>query len=103
MRSQRKYRGIQTLTVIDPDTRLRNGLPILDIAAEINHYNIPDPYRKSIEYYNGYYLCLWQVTEKEVVGHWQWNDLVTHKTGIKPSFCPLQEQNGAIGTAERVV
>ena len=88
MRSQRKYRGIQTLTVIDPDTRLRNRLPILDIAAEMDHYNIPDPYGKSNEYYNGHYVCLWQATEREVVGHWQWNDLVTHEDWYQAIILP---------------
>ena len=65
----RKRRGTQTLTVIDPDTRVRNGLPILDLADEMDHYNIPDPYGKSNEYYKGHYVCLWQVTEREIIGH----------------------------------
>ena len=39
MRAQRN-RGNQTLTAIDSNTRLRKGLPILDVAAEMNHYNI---------------------------------------------------------------
>ena len=54
MRAQRN-RGNQTLTAIDPNTRLRKGLPILDVAAEMDHYNIQDPYRKSNKYYNGHY------------------------------------------------
>lgn len=81
-------RGTQTLTVIDPDTRLRNGLPILDIPAEMDHYNIPNPYRESNKYYNGHYVCLWQVTEREVVGHWQWNDLVTYKDWYQAIILP---------------
>lgn len=44
-RSERD-RGVQTLTIIDPATRLRNGLPILDVAAEMVFYSIPDPYQR---------------------------------------------------------
>ena len=69
VRAQRN-RGNQTLTAIDPSTRLRKGLPILDIATEMDHYNIQDPYRKSNKYYNGHYVYLWQVAEREIVGHW---------------------------------
>ena len=32
-------------------------------------YNILDPYRMSNKYYNGHYVCLWQVTEREIVSH----------------------------------
>jgi hypothetical protein len=76
MRAQR--RGVQTLTIVDPNTRVRNGLPILDLAAEMDHCNIADPYGKSNQYYNDHYLCLWEVTEGEIVGHWQWDDLIAH-------------------------
>ncbi len=69
MRSLLRKRGNQTLIVIDPDTRLRNGLPVLDVVAEMEYYNIVDPYGKSNQYYNGHYICLWQVTEREIVGH----------------------------------
>ena len=33
-------RGAQTLTVIDPNARLNNSLPILNMVAEMAHYNI---------------------------------------------------------------
>lgn len=42
-----KQRGTQKLTVIDPNSRIRNGLPILDLAAEMDYYKILDPYGKS--------------------------------------------------------
>ena len=76
MRSQRNNRGNQTLTVIDPNTRLKNGLPILNVADEMSHYKILDPYGKANQYYDDHYVCLWQVTEKEIVGHWRWDGLV---------------------------
>lgn len=44
--AMRRERGAQTLTVIDPNTRLRNGLPIIDVVAEMNYYDIEDPTRK---------------------------------------------------------
>ncbi|KAI1316093.1 hypothetical protein F5Y16DRAFT_393242 [Xylariaceae sp. FL0255] len=73
----RAYRngGALTLTAIDPDTRLRNGLPILDVEAEMAHYGIEDPYGRNNEYYADEYLCLWQVTPAEIVGHWSWDEL----------------------------
>ena len=33
----RRGRGVQTITIIDPAVRLRNGLPILDLAAEMEY------------------------------------------------------------------
>ncbi|PSN58632.1 hypothetical protein BS50DRAFT_447844, partial [Corynespora cassiicola Philippines] len=73
LRIDRK-RGNQTLTVIDPVARLRNGLPILDVAAEMEHYCIPDPYKRGSKYYIDHYVCLWEVTDKEIVGHWDWEE-----------------------------
>jgi hypothetical protein len=103
MRAQR--RGLQTLAVVDPNTRLRHGLPILDVAAEMGHYNILDPYRKSNQYYIDHYVCLWQVTERETIGHWKWSDLVAKENWyqeiIMPAFwkfrrevAPISPQGG---------
>ncbi|KAI0906713.1 hypothetical protein F4823DRAFT_605915 [Ustulina deusta] len=72
---RRAKRGDQTLTVIDPNTRLRNGLPILDAEVEMDYYDISDPYGKICEYYRDHYLCLWQVTAAEIVDHWEWSRL----------------------------
>ena len=68
-------RGNQILTVIDPAVRLEKGLPILDVHAEMNHYSIPDPYNKGSRYYINHYVCLWEVTLDEIVGHYSWEDL----------------------------
>ena len=70
-----KRRGVQTLTVIDPAARLKNGLPILDVAAEMEHYCIPDPYNRGSKYYINHYVCLWEVTEEEIVDHYEWEEL----------------------------
>lgn len=43
----------QTLTVIDPNIRLRGRLPILDVKAEMQHYGIANPY--SNRPYNDFY------------------------------------------------
>lgn len=75
LRARRGNRGSQTLTVLDPNIRLKLGLPILDVAAEMDHYEILDPYGKSNRYYVNHYACLWEVTEGEVVGHWQWDEI----------------------------
>ncbi|KAI1115832.1 hypothetical protein F5Y14DRAFT_105174 [Nemania sp. NC0429] len=70
-----KGRGPQMLTVIDPNIRLRKGLPILNAKDEMDYYGIRDPYGMGYKYYYDEYLCLWQVTEAEVIGHWEWADL----------------------------
>lgn len=72
-------RSNQTLIVIDPDIWLRNGRPILNVAAEMEHYGIPDPYGKSNKYYIDYYVCVWEVTTQEVVGQWDWDALSAHE------------------------
>ncbi|EMD86662.1 hypothetical protein COCC4DRAFT_82748 [Bipolaris maydis ATCC 48331] len=81
-------RGNQTLTVIDPATRLKNGLPILDIAAEMKHYEIPDPYNKGMEYYTDHYVCLWEVTTEEIVGHYEWEVLANNKDWFDDIIAP---------------
>ncbi|KAI0449148.1 hypothetical protein F5B21DRAFT_495283 [Xylaria acuta] len=90
-----RRRGAQMITVIDPDTRLRNGLPILDVEAEMDHYKIQDPYGGS-DYYNNEYVCLWQVTSAEIVGHWEWDYLVDdenwYQNIILPAFNEFTEK-----------
>jgi hypothetical protein len=81
LRTQR--RGAQTLTVLDPNARIAEGLPILDIRAEMDHYGITDPYGKSNQYYTDHYVCLWEVTEREIIGHWPWDDLVAWIRGCE--------------------
>ncbi|KAF2029779.1 hypothetical protein EK21DRAFT_67060, partial [Setomelanomma holmii] len=68
-RSGRPKRGAQYLTAIDPATRLMNGLPMLNVTAEMKHYSIQDPYQRRNEYDLHSYICLWEVGKEEVVGH----------------------------------
>ncbi|PVI00879.1 hypothetical protein DM02DRAFT_472070, partial [Periconia macrospinosa] len=88
MRNSRGNRGVQFLTVIDPDTRLRRGFPILDVAAEMRYYGIQDPYGNSNQYYINHYVCLWEVTGKEVVGHWEWDDLAEYEDWYRDIIMP---------------
>lgn len=74
-RDRKGNRGRQTLTVIDPSTRISNGLPTLDIAAEMEHYSITDPYCQGNRYYINHYVCVWEVTPDEIVDHWDWDEL----------------------------
>lgn len=92
-------RGPQTLTVIDPNNRIRNGLPVLDIAVEMDHYDIPDPYGKSKEYYVNHYVCLWQVTKAEIVGHWGWSSLADNKNWYREIIIPAFEKFTATTSA----
>jgi hypothetical protein len=81
-------RGPQTLTVVDPNTRIADGLPILDVRAEMDHYGVKDPYGKSNQYYIDHYLCLWEVTGREIIGHWEWADLVAKEQWYNEIILP---------------
>lgn len=78
MRERKGNRGAQTLTVVDPNVRLAAGLPVLDILAEMEHYGIGDPYDNKYQYYRDHYICLWQVSGREIVGHWDWDELAAN-------------------------
>jgi hypothetical protein len=102
-------RGPQTLTVVDPNTRMADGLPILDVCAEMDHYGVKDLYGKSNQYYIDHYLCLWEVTGREIIGHWEWADLVVNEQWyneiILPAFRermisqPLEEETSGLWAA----
>ncbi|KEF55143.1 uncharacterized protein A1O9_08796 [Exophiala aquamarina CBS 119918] len=65
------HRGPHTLIVVDPNNRIRNGLPVLPLSDEMKCYDVLDPYNKTREYYEDHHICLWEVTRKEVLGCWQ--------------------------------
>lgn len=90
---RRLSRGPHTLIVVDSNARLKKWLPILDIAAEMKYYGIEDPYHKGGEYYTDHYACLWQVSEEEIVGEWQWNDLATQKDWYEGIIVPAFRQH----------
>ena len=98
-------RGKQTLTVIDPSSRAKNGLPTLDVATEMQHYSISDPYNQGNQYYIDHYICLWEVTPDEVVGHWQWDDLAAsdnwYDNVIMPEF-DLFRKGKSLGSASPI-
>lgn len=85
-----RQRGMQTLVVIDPDTRARLGYPTLDVAAEMNYYNIRNPY--AANYNRGHYVCLWEVTPEEVVGQWDWADLSVNSDWYEDTIMPAYRQ-----------
>ncbi|GAW18085.1 hypothetical protein ANO14919_075560 [Xylariales sp. No.14919] len=101
---RRLARGAQMITAIDPNTRLRNGLPFLRAITEMKYYNIPDPYGKNYEYYQHEYLCLWQVTAAEFVGEWQWTDLMDDRNWYHNIILPAYEkfiETAAAGNTSR--
>lgn len=69
-----KNRGVQKLTIIDPNTRIESGLPILDMTLEMYRYDVQDPHPGK-KYYIDEYICLWQVKKAEIIGEWNWEDL----------------------------
>ena len=94
LRAQRTSRGPHTLTVVDPNIRVRNGLPVLHVADEMEHYGIADPYGNGNEYYEDHYICLWEVTKREIIGHWEWDDLVAHDNWYQNVIMPAFRQFG---------
>ncbi|CAI7580335.1 unnamed protein product [Penicillium glandicola] len=79
-----------TLTVINPNVRIANGLPMLEMESELRYYEVQDPYARAYSYYKDEYLCLWEVTPVEVVAHWNWDDLIEnvhwYEDEILPAF-----------------
>ncbi|PPJ53773.1 hypothetical protein CBER1_04543 [Cercospora berteroae] len=86
-------RGPQFLTVTNPNVRLINGLPIVDIYAEMQHYRVEDPYRMEYHYYKDGYLCLWEVTPEEVVGRWKWDDLSQYINWYEDIIMPAYREH----------
>ena len=86
-------RGPQTLTVINPSIRLRKGLPILDLAAEMMYYNVSNPYGQQDKYCVDHYICLWQVTKEEIIGHWNWNELVESGDWYQKTVIPAFQRS----------
>jgi hypothetical protein len=85
-------RGKQILTVIDPGTRSKYGLPALDVAAEMDYYSISDPYHQGNQYYINHFICLWEVTPDEVVGSWPWDELAGFENWYKDIVMPKFDQ-----------
>jgi hypothetical protein len=92
LRSRKFGRKNQTLIVIDPNVRVAKGLPVLDVFAEMAHYGIEDPYKRSNQYYVNHYVCLWEVIGEEVVGQWQWDVLVENERWYQDVIMPAYRQ-----------
>ncbi|UPK91146.1 hypothetical protein LCI18_002081 [Fusarium solani-melongenae] len=97
LRKARPSRETQTITVIDPEVRLRAGWPVLSVGEEMRFYEIQqDPYRYPSEEHNDHYVCLWRVEKEEIVGHWRWDDLSQdpdwYNTEILPAFQHFRQE-----------
>ncbi|KAF1936633.1 hypothetical protein EJ02DRAFT_358689, partial [Clathrospora elynae] len=68
--------------------RLMNGLPVIDVTAEMAYYSIPDPYQRGNEYYRNHYVCPWVINEEEVVGSWEWGKLATNEDWYEEVVVP---------------
>ena len=88
-----RQRGLQTLTVVDLNTRIIDRLLILDVLTEIDHYRVKDLYGKSNQYYIHHYICLWEVPEQEIIGHWEWNDLAPNENQYNDIILPAFREN----------
>jgi len=54
----------------------------------MKHYDITNPYGKRDQYCIDHYICLWQATENEIIGHWEWNELARAKDWYKDIVMP---------------
>ncbi|RSL88755.1 hypothetical protein CEP52_015110 [Fusarium oligoseptatum] len=96
-RKTRTYRETQTITVIDPEVRLRAGWPVLCVGREMEYYGIAqDPYRNPPRVHDNHYVCLWRVEREEIVGHWLWDDLSRnpdwYNAVILPAFRQFRQE-----------
>ncbi|KAE8371535.1 hypothetical protein BDV26DRAFT_286704 [Aspergillus bertholletiae] len=77
----------------------RGSIPVLNMVGEMHHYGVPDPYDKAYEYYENHYICIWEVTEEEVVRNWEWDDLLKtdrwYEQVILPAFKVHNDQYDA--------
>lgn len=90
----RNGRQSQKLTVIVPSLRFLTGLPTLDFHAEMQHYGVADPYNKDYAYYKDDYLCVWEVTPLEIVGHWDWEELSRNPNWYEDIILPAFRNHG---------
>ena len=87
--SRMRNRGDQSIVVVDPRIRIEIGLPVLHYKEEMEHYRIQSPYTRN--YWDGHYLCLWEVTPEEVVGVWKWNELRNKQNWFAEIILPAVE------------
>lgn len=97
-----RNRSNQTLTVINPVAQLRDGLPILDVAAEMDHYGIPDPYNNGMIYYINHYACLWEVTRAEIIHHYEWEELSKDANWYEKEILPAFAESNVAFNIPRV-
>ncbi|CAG8428025.1 unnamed protein product [Penicillium salamii] len=63
------------------------------MESELRYYEVEDPYRKGYSYYKDQYLCLWEVTPDEVVGHWDWDDLIENVGWYDDEIVPALKEH----------
>ncbi len=86
-----RNRGDQRIVVVDPRIRLEIGLPVLHYKEEMAYYEIQSRYER--DYWDGHYLCLWEVTPEEVVGVWEWDDLRSELNWFEEIIMPAVEEH----------
>lgn len=86
-----RNRGDQHVIIVDPRIRLEIGLPVLHYKEEMAYYEIQSRYE--YDYWDGHYLCLWEVTPEEVVGVWEWNDLRSEPNWYEEIIMPAVEEH----------
>ncbi|PWY65971.1 hypothetical protein BO70DRAFT_433225 [Aspergillus heteromorphus CBS 117.55] len=78
----------KTVTVINPNVRRAVQLPTLSLGDELESRSLGRP--ASNYEFVGEYLCLWEVTPDEIVGHWRATDLVGlhawYTRAVMPAF-----------------
>jgi hypothetical protein len=92
LNSSRRSSKVKNSKKRTPDAHCHRSkhLPILDLDAEMSHYNISNPYGEHGQYCIDHYICLWKITEREIVGHWEWDEFIAsgnwYEDIIMPAF-----------------
>ncbi|KAK0637992.1 hypothetical protein DIS24_g10263 [Lasiodiplodia hormozganensis] len=61
----------------------------------MDYYEVQDPYGMSNQYYKDHFLCIWEVLEDEIVGHWEWEDLAANERWYEEIIMPAFKAHDA--------
>lgn len=98
IRARTRSRGPQMVTAINPNIRIQKGLPVLNMAVEMRHYQLPYPLEASASHFDDRdYLCLWRVTPAEIFGQWKWSELEDHPRWYQDVVFPAFQASQWVG------
>ncbi len=68
------------MSLINLTRRWEISLPFLHAETEMKTYRVSDPYSCGHRFYRDEVLCLWGITQEEVVHTWSWEETSQYNT-----------------------